>query len=479
MSHESNSNGADASMLAGNGDPRHSSQMRLNFIDNETCSKLVELALKEDWELLDYRKGQKYWILKRYLLETFERLVYEDGEAKSSRRKIIMDKKQTVAVFNTGIPDPHYQDIYALLNTCSRDDGLLLNIVGFFLWPDSKYPPETNGKAHYEAAIRAFGNHPPARASYYQTGQDVFNPARTLNCAFGHIIYERLHRLPFSYLTRAVNGIDTRTTLLEVLERARELEAAGKVNERDHIMTMEARPILEQGENALYKKIYYDLRKAAEVARRRASYSPGFAVAGYYPKEHCVSFYLPLCLEYEEQPDLVLVANLDKNKKSYTGRTIISLDDAYADARLIAKPIENWIEAASGDIRQANNERSLSPRTAIAPSIVNLSAKASLIHDGSYDLVRPGYVIGVRRGSDDRYNPDIALGSELSYISNRHGEFDCRDGSWSFISYGQNGTKVRRGADDFTLEKGLPFTLQADDELIMGGHRGFVFVPME
>ena len=44
-----------------------------------------------------------------------------------------------------------------------------------------------------------------------------------------------------------------------------------------------------------------------------------------------------------QQPDGVLVLDIDKTNKSYCPKTILTLDMVYQNARLIAKPSEEWL----------------------------------------------------------------------------------------------------------------------------------------
>lgn len=70
--------------------------------------------------------------------------------------------------------------------------------------------------------------------------------------------------------------------------------------------------------------------------------------ADYWEKErggNRAQLLMPIYLKYDmsQQPDGVLVLDIDKTNKSYCPKTILTLDMVYQNARLIAKPSEEWL----------------------------------------------------------------------------------------------------------------------------------------
>lgn len=55
-----------------------------------------------------------------------------------------------------------------------------------------------------------------------------------------------------------------------------------------------------------------------------------------------ISFLLPICLKEPGKADLSL--SVINNQKTYTGVTCLTLDMAYNNARLIAKPDSDWLK---------------------------------------------------------------------------------------------------------------------------------------
>ncbi|HEM4266991.1 TPA: DUF3825 domain-containing protein [Streptococcus suis] len=66
------------------------------------------------------------------------------------------------------------------------------------------------------------------------------------------------------------------------------------------------------------------------------------AVPQYYKGK--IQLLLPLCLSNPDIPDLALVVTKTKDNKFYQGHTCLTMDMAYNNARLIAKPDSNWLK---------------------------------------------------------------------------------------------------------------------------------------
>lgn len=78
---------------------------------------------------------------------------------------------------------------------------------------------------------------------------------------------------------------------------------------------------------------------AVEVAKKKVQANYKVAVPTYYRDEICLM--LPICLSSPNKPDLALAIKRDDG--FYTAKTCLTLDMAYNDARLIAKPDAEWL----------------------------------------------------------------------------------------------------------------------------------------
>ena len=56
-----------------------------------------------------------------------------------------------------------------------------------------------------------------------------------------------------------------------------------------------------------------------------------------------IQLLLPLCLNDGVTPDLALVVTKNDSGNFYQGHTCLTMDMAYSNARLIAKPTTNWL----------------------------------------------------------------------------------------------------------------------------------------
>mgnify|MGYP003591834856 FL=1 len=86
--------------------------------------------------------------------------------------------------------------------------------------------------------------------------------------------------------------------------------------------------------------IFFDeINKALELATKRARRNYKTAIPHYYDNK--IQFLLPLCMTSKIDADLALVVNRDEN--SYIAHTVLSLDQAFNNARLLAKPDREWL----------------------------------------------------------------------------------------------------------------------------------------
>jgi len=87
------------------------------------------------------------------------------------------------------------------------------------------------------------------------------------------------------------------------------------------------------------KDIINTLNGSIDTMKKRVSANYKLAVPQYYDGK--IQLLLPLCLLSDDKPDLALVVT--KAGNTYQGHTCITLDMAYNNARLIARPESNWL----------------------------------------------------------------------------------------------------------------------------------------
>lgn len=93
-------------------------------------------------------------------------------------------------------------------------------------------------------------------------------------------------------------------------------------------------------ESILCSKNAYSIFKGAiDTMVKKVTANYKIAVPQYYDGK--IQLLLPLCLADDEIPDLALVVT--KRNNVYQGHTCLTMEMAYNNARLIAKPESNWL----------------------------------------------------------------------------------------------------------------------------------------
>lgn len=89
------------------------------------------------------------------------------------------------------------------------------------------------------------------------------------------------------------------------------------------------------------KNMQLILKGAIDVMKKKVTANYKIAVPQYY--NGTIQLLLPLCLVDENIPDLALVVTKNKTGNFYQGHTCLTLEMAYNNARLIAKPDSSWL----------------------------------------------------------------------------------------------------------------------------------------
>ena len=84
------------------------------------------------------------------------------------------------------------------------------------------------------------------------------------------------------------------------------------------------------------------LNGAIDTMKKRVSANYKLAIPQYYDNK--IQLLLPLCLCDDNVPDVAIAVT--KKDKCYQGHTCLTLDMAYNNARLIAKPDSNWLNSS-------------------------------------------------------------------------------------------------------------------------------------
>lgn len=282
--------------------------------------KLAKLALPEKWSFKNAAAGD-YSILRQYIKFTFHHLDNED--------KVLKNQEKTFCAFNTGLVDEHYEAIYACFER--------QHIPGKQEWRFSDFCI-AGASGLGKQLVDCFGNKPPQVASYFEKKEDLLFDVGLVDKVQGiyldhkHMLVDNVHRLPLEFLTDELRG--------DVVEGVlRDLKEA-PVTEREALY-QKLRDLLSEN-NYLYNRLLNRLKAATDLAVKRVRWNYKTAIPCYYPSRRKMSFMLPLGLVRDNQADIALVVEKN-NSGTYQGQTILPLQAAYIDARLICRPDSDWL----------------------------------------------------------------------------------------------------------------------------------------
>lgn len=240
---------------------------------------LAQLAIAENWT----RENKQNSVLANYIAHTFKRLAYlynHEDDCTKKNQWIYFCPKPLTACFNTGLYTKNYNKIYALFVQNTSQK------------PD-KQPLKLKG--FFDESSFELVHIPilPKRATYFSDIKDlIFDTNCDLRINLDHILNdeENFMRIPEQYR----NGSNIKTLF----------------------------------------------NGAIEIAKKRIASNYNIAVPQFF--EGYVQLLIPISLgEDISHTDLVLAVS--RNNGVYLGKTCLTLDMAYNNARLIAKPEAPWI----------------------------------------------------------------------------------------------------------------------------------------
>jgi hypothetical protein len=281
-----------------------------------TLNRLKELALYEQWyygNKSENEINQYPPILFNYLIYTFYRLTQEKGKVLETAE---------FATFNTGLVDKRYEPIYALFKK-SRYKRQKWEFSDFCIAGE-----DWAGKT----LVRQFSKLPEL-ANYFRNTADMLYDvsAEEPKLDYRHIIVENTYRLPLNFLKENVpqSFLLEDTTEMSYQNKNFYFEQFGQAIEED------AR---------VYRFIKARLDDALRLAIKRVKWNYKTAIPMYFPTQNIMSLLLPLAMVNDNQVDIALVTEKTQSG-SYLGHTILPLDWAYSNARLVCRPDSDWLIA--------------------------------------------------------------------------------------------------------------------------------------
>lgn len=203
-------------------------------------------------------------------------------------RRLVMEDKIAVtsdgehAAFNTGLLTPYAEEIFGLFRKNRRADAQRWYFVG--------WRPESNRD------ILRYFDEPPQMAEYVTAASElVYDWRRELKLAYDHILGDNIDRFP-AHIAR---------------------------------QPAHARQSLDA---------------AIQMTLRRVRRNHKLVIPQWYPRygDAGAQFLMPLDLTGDGRADLALVVSA-VGDRAYRGHTVLTLDMAYTNARLVARPESEWL----------------------------------------------------------------------------------------------------------------------------------------
>jgi hypothetical protein len=283
----------------------------------QTLPELADLALEESWEFRHSQPNPErpHPILLSYLKYTFYRLKLE------GKISVAHDGGKSFAAFNTGLVDKRYEPIFALFRPNESNYPQPWQLSSFCIAAE-----DLDGKT----LVRHF-NPLPEPPHYFDTFSDVLYDVRASEpqLDWEHIILENIDRIPETLLQEnCPPGFDLQDVLhAELFDRQQYYTALrGAV----------------KGHAATYRGITNRMKDALQLSLKRVRWNFKTAIPQYFPKRNRISLLLPLALITDEKVDRALVVERTTSG-NYLGHTILPLDWAYSNARLVCRPDSDWL----------------------------------------------------------------------------------------------------------------------------------------
>ncbi|WP_086476961.1 DUF3825 domain-containing protein [Arenibacter amylolyticus] len=281
---------------------------------SQVINDLKNMALKERWYYKIQNPDFPFPILSKYLTYTFYRLLKESDKIKISNQ---------YASFNTGLVNKLYEPIYALFERNK--------VQGKQEWYFHEFCISGVGKAG-KILARNF-NPLPERANYFSNPSELIYdsnaPEPQLN--WNHIILDNVSRLPLEFLEdNKPEGFNFRDTSdMTTIQKSDYYSALASAIESD---------------SRKFRAIKNRFSDSLNLALKRVEWNFKTAIPMYYPAYNKMSLLLPMSLVDDDTIDLALVTEKTQSG-NYLGHTILPLNWAYSNARLITRPDSDWLVA--------------------------------------------------------------------------------------------------------------------------------------
>lgn len=240
--------------------------------------------IPEKWS---YTGENDLGILKSYLNFTFEKLWNEREDAPEDEKQKHVYMGDSSACFNTGLYDKSLQPIYFCCKKNPKEGHQPWVFYGFF-----------NSYTIGYAQVPATAALSLQRANYFEEPDKLlFNYSLEIVPQWNHILQDTENRMRLPESLRQNDDFTCRSRI----------------------------------------------EGAIRTARQRIEANYKTAVPQFFNGE--IQLLIPLYLQNGDKPDVAMALALSEDKTVYYGRTCLTTEMAYNNARLIARPDSYWLQA--------------------------------------------------------------------------------------------------------------------------------------
>ena len=276
------------------------------FVPNypEPLDRLKALAANEHW-------GKNGRMLRSYFNHMFEK-VMEDG-------LLSFHPDGQSAVFHTGLATRNEKDIYAVFCPNKRDDAQEWFLRGF----------STKDGIGLGDILQGYDDL-PFRPRFIARSEQAFYSLQYggPECDWPSILVENVSRIP-RYLIR--DTTEDRILLPD-------MRVVGKERYMEYLDEAALRLKNDEGMDRLVA--WFEAALDRTLDRLHMDYK--LAVPSWYAKEKCVVLMLPLQVR-QNDVNVVITVKWDEHQGCYHGLNLLTLEMAYNNARLIARPEARWL----------------------------------------------------------------------------------------------------------------------------------------
>jgi len=257
-------------------------------------SRLKELAERAQPEDWSFDAEEPLGVLGNYIRYTYKRLFHQKDKILAAADS----GGARIAVFNTGLFTPNYEAIFAFLEA-NRDSSRQP-------WVLKDWVVESDRRLGF------FQSKPSAARYFDEPAELIYDPDRELIPNLDHILDENVDRYPADLRKNA---------------HRRRMMLQGAVAEAGKRAQMNYKVAVPQ---------FYFGHEGSERGR--------------------IQLLLPLCFNQPTRADLALV--VEREVYAYRAFTVLPLDRAYSNARLIARPETDWLKAPGTNASWLQEHRS-------------------------------------------------------------------------------------------------------------------------